>query len=220
MAHPHVWVKVKTLLVVEGGALTGLKHTWIFDDSFLASQLDEHDANKDGRLSDEELAPVAVESQSTLDMFKSFTVVRAGGALVRAVKPRDVEIKYHGAVLGMSFTVSLAKPLPLKGDMLLEVYDATYFSSFAFEGVDGVAFSGDAPSGCSIKTDAAPSPQQMRDYRQMLKEIGVEVVKPFTPRSVAISCAPPTPPKDGGAFVGEATGSTSRAARARPADFK
>jgi ABC-type uncharacterized transport system substrate-binding protein len=219
-AHPHVWVKVKTVLVVEGGLLTGLKHTWVFDESFLASQLDEHDADKDGRLSAEELAPVAVESQQTLDTFKSFTVVRAGGALIRAVKPRDVVIGYHSAVLGMSFTVSLAKPIPLKGDMLLEVYDATYFSSFAFEGAGAVVFAGEAPAGCAIKTDASPSPQQMRDYRQMLKEIGPELVKPFTPRSVAISCGVPQLAKDAGTFVGEATGAVQGAPAKRATGVK
>ena len=39
-----------------------------------------------------------------------------------------------------------------------------------------------------MKVGVAPSPQQMRDYRQMLKEIGPELAKPFTPKSTAISC--------------------------------
>ncbi len=188
IAHPHVWIKVKTELIVSGGTLTGLRHTWVFDQSWLASQLEEHDKDKDGLLTAQELAPLIAESRETLETFKSFTIVRAGGNIVRAVKPRDVSIDYHGALLGMTFTASLAKPLPLKGELLLEVYDAGYFSSFTFDGAEAVTFSGVVPEGCTVKSGVSPSPQQMRDYRQMLKEIGRELSKPFTPQSVAVSC--------------------------------
>lgn len=212
-AHPHVWIKVKTQLVTERGALVGLKHTWVFDESWLAVQLEEHDKDKDGRLTPEELKPLAEESRQTLDMFKSFTVVRAGGTLVRAVKPRDVAISYHGDVLGMSFTVSLARPVALKGDVLLEVYDAGYFSSFSFEGADAVSFEGAAPEGCTVVAGVEPSPQQMRDYRQMLKEIGPELTKPFTPKSAAISCAAtPIAKVETGSIVGQGGGAKAHGA--------
>ena len=112
-AHPHVFVKVETRLVAKDGALVGLRHTWIFDETWLANQILEHDKDGDGKLSAAELVPLTTESKATLEMFRSFTVVRAGGTLTRVVAPRDLAFAYRGAGMGLTFTVSLAKPVPL-----------------------------------------------------------------------------------------------------------
>ena len=189
-SHPHVFVKVKTQLIAKDGALVGLRHTWMFDETWLENQLLEHDKDNDGKLSRDELKPLEDESRQTLEMFKSFTVVRSGGALVRVANPRDVVVDYAGSLLGLSFTVSLLKPLPLTGsELLLEAYDATFFSSFTFDGADAVAFADGAPAGCTIKIDVPASPQQMSAYRMVKKQMGPEWVdKAGVPRSVAISC--------------------------------
>jgi len=107
-AHPHVFTKVRTQLIAKDGALVGLRHTWIFDQIWLENQLLEHDKDNDGKLTREELAPLEAESRQTLEMFRSFTVLRAGGTIVRVTNPRDVVIEYHGAVLGMSFSTTLS----------------------------------------------------------------------------------------------------------------
>lgn len=188
-AHPHVFVKVKTQLVAKGGVLVGIKHTWLFDQTWIDNQLLEHDKDGDGKLSRAELGPLEAESKATLEMFKSFTLVRAGGAVIRVAAPRDLSVDYHGAAMGLSFTVNLAKPVPLAGDVLVEVYDATYFSSFAFEGAEAVAFAEEAPAGCTIKADAPASPQQMNAYRMIKKQMGPEFVDMGVPKSVLVSCA-------------------------------
>ena len=188
-AHPHVFAKVKTYLIAVDGNLVALRHTWVFDQAWLDSQLLEHDKDGDGKLTPAELAPLLAESKSTLEMFKSFTVVRAGGAMIRVTNPRDLSIDYFGPVLGLSFTATLAKPAPLfGGEVLLEVYDATWFSSFEFDGVDAVAFAGEAPAGCTIKADAPASPQQLAAYRMVKKQIGPEFMQPNAPKSAAVVC--------------------------------
>lgn len=192
-AHPHVFTKVRTQLIAKDGALVGLRHTWIFDRNWLENQLLEHDKDNDGRLTREEMAPLEAESRQTLEMFRSFTVVRASGNIIRVVNPRDVAVEYHGDVLGMSFTSTLAKPVPLAGsELLLETYDATYFSSFAFDGSDAVSFADPAPAGCTIQVGVPASAQQMNAYRMIRKQMGAEWVDTGgSPKSASISCPKP-----------------------------
>ena len=190
-AHPHVWIKVRTQLVVEGGALVGLHHIWVLDEGWLMSQLEEHDKDKDGKLSPAELAPLVEESAGTLATFKSFTSIRQGNSRIRPGAPRDMAIDYYGDRLGMSFAVPLDKPIPLAGaTLLLEVYDATYFSGYAFAPEEPVSFAGEQPPGCTIDANAAASPQQVSAYKMMARQLGPEfVAKGVTLGSVAISCA-------------------------------
>ena len=66
--------------------------------------------------------------------------------MTRGVNPRDLVLDYHGDLLGLTFTVSLVKPVALAGsEALIEVYDATYFTAFTFEGSDALVFAGEAP---------------------------------------------------------------------------
>lgn len=192
LAHPHVFIQVRTLLIIENGQLSGLHHVWLLDEGWLASQLEAHDKDKDGKLDEAELAAVAAESRGTLDTFKSFTTIRHAGQRVRPSAPAAVKIQYFGGQLGMSFTAPLPKPIPLAGaDLLLEVYDATYFSGHVFAGPDAVGFAGDQPSGCRIKSAAPPSPQQLAAYRMLARQYGADFTKLVSPDAVAITCDPP-----------------------------
>lgn len=198
-AHPHVFAKVRTELIAKDGALVALRHTWIFDKIWLENQLLEHDKDNDGKLTREELGPLEAESRQTLDMFRSFTVVRSGGALIRVANPRDVVVDYVGEVLGLSFTASLAKPVSLTGpEVLLETYDATFFSSFTWDGPDAVKLVGAAPAGCSIQVGVPASPQQMNAYRMIKKQMGPEWVDTGgLPKSTSISCPKSAPQSSG-----------------------
>lgn len=199
-AHPHVFTKVRTQLIAKDGALVGLRHTWIFDQVWLENQLLEHDKDNDGKLTREELAPLEAESRQTLEMFRSFTLLRAGGNIVRVVNPRDVVVEYHGAVLGMSFTATLAKPVPLAAgsEVLLETYDATYFSSFTLDGPDAVRFADPAPAGCTIQAGVPASPQQMNAHRMIKRQMGPEWNDAGgIPKSTLIACPKPRPDASG-----------------------
>jgi ABC-type uncharacterized transport system substrate-binding protein len=191
-AHPHVFAKVRTELLTKDDALVGLRHTWIFDAAWRDNQLLEHDKDNDGKLTRAELAPLEAESQATLAMFRSFTLVRFGGNVIRLVDPRDVVVEYHGEVLGLTFTVSLAKPVSLPGsNLLLEVYDATWFSAYEFLGPDAVRFATLPPAHCTIDTTAPASPQQLASRRMIQKQMGPEFMDMGLPTSVAIACKKP-----------------------------
>lgn len=189
-AHPHVWVKVRLNLVVENGAVTGVHHIWVMDEAWLQSQLDDLDADKDGRLTQEEMKPLVVESRSTLEMFKSFTWLRVGGKRLRPMPPADLAIDYFGDRLGLTFVTPLPQPIPLAGaDLLLEVYDDTYFSGFTLAAPDAVAFLGIPPTGCRIDAQAPASPQHVSAYRATARAMGPDfAAKDKPPHGIAIRC--------------------------------
>jgi ABC-type uncharacterized transport system substrate-binding protein len=189
MAHPHVHISVRAILMVEAGAITGIHHIWLMDEAWLNSQLEEHDKDKDGRLSQAELSGVAEESRATLGMFRSFTTIRHGGQRIRPGAPGPVKIEYFGDLLGLSFTVPLARPISLAGaEMAVEIYDATFFSSFALAGPDAVSLGGDPSAACAI-APAPASAQQMAAYRLVARQLGEEFNKlaPL-PQSVMVKC--------------------------------
>ncbi len=187
-AHPHVSIKVRTLLLVQGGALTGLHHIWVMDQGWLASQLEQHDKDGDGKLSAEELVELTAESKATLEMFKAFTTIRHGGIRIRPGVPQSLSIEYFADRLGLSFVVPLPKPIPLAGaELLLEVYDATYFSGFAFDGERAVDVAGTGEEGCRVAL-APASPQQLAAYRLVKAQMGIEFTDPGPPKAMSVSC--------------------------------
>jgi ABC-type uncharacterized transport system substrate-binding protein len=56
LAHPHVWVTARAeLLYAADGKVTGVRHAWTFDKAYSAYVTQGLDADKDGKLTPEEL---------------------------------------------------------------------------------------------------------------------------------------------------------------------
>src|SRR6185437_2413732 len=59
-AHPHVWVTLHSeILYSAGGAMTGVRHAWTFDDMFSAYALQGIHHAKKGEYTRQELASLA-----------------------------------------------------------------------------------------------------------------------------------------------------------------
>ena len=60
LAHPHVWVTMRTELVyAPDGRITGIRHAWSFDDMFSTFAIQGLDSKEKGKFTREELAPLA-----------------------------------------------------------------------------------------------------------------------------------------------------------------
>lgn len=188
-AHPHVWVQVQTALIVENGAIAGLRHTWVFDKAYLASALEDYDTDHDGTLTAEELAPLTKLSLETLKAFKYFTVVRSGRTELPLERPQDVVTRYEGDLLALQFTVSLAKPVPVRGsDFQLEVYDPTYYSVFDFAAANPITFVDALPAGCEAAIIAARGGQQQKAVKQFALLYGRGAGNLLSPKTAVVSC--------------------------------
>ena len=66
-AHPHVWVTARAeLLYGSDGKITGVRHAWTFDRAYSAYVTQGLDADKDGKLTTEELKGLAKENTDSL----------------------------------------------------------------------------------------------------------------------------------------------------------
>jgi len=152
-AHPHVWVTAKSELVYSpDGKLTAIRHAWTFDDMFSAFAAQGLDKNGDGKLSREELQDLAKENVESLKEFAYFTASKKGEKALEFDDPTEYWLESDDkGLLTLHFT------LPVKsgptGSVAIDIYDPTYFVSFALAEGTPVALVG-APAGCSVETKA------------------------------------------------------------------
>ncbi len=148
-AHPHVWVTVETTVLYEGGAITGLAHTWAFDDMYAAMAIQGLDANGDGTYSREELQELAQVNIDGLKEFGYFTAAKLGAAEIKVKPPVDYYLDYKDSVLRLHFTLPFEQPvLADAADFNFAVFDESFFIAFDFGADDPVKLSAGAPEGC------------------------------------------------------------------------
>ena len=159
-AHPHVWVSARAQVAYADGKVTGVRHTWSFDPEYSAYVTQGLDANKDGKLSPDELASLATTNTENLAEFGYFTKLKVGGKEQAFADPKEPAAHMEGKALVMTFLLPLKTPVQQgRGVAALEVYDPTYFVAFSFaEGADAATLAG-APQGCAA-TVTRPKTEQ------------------------------------------------------------
>lgn len=158
-AHPHVWVDSRSdILFDDTGLITGIRHSWTFDEMFSAFATQGLDEDNDGKLTRDELQPLAqvnVESLYEFDYFTNLGVIGVDEVYGVFQDPVDYWLDYDGLRLTLNFTLPLTEPFdPKSGPTAIEVYDPTYFVSFALAETDS-AMLVNAPRGCRLQIDPA-----------------------------------------------------------------
>jgi ABC-type uncharacterized transport system substrate-binding protein len=130
--------------------VTGIRHAWTFDASYSAFVTQGLDKNGDGRLTPDELAGLAAENTGNLAEFGYFTKLKVAGKEQAFADPAEPRMTMDGDKLTLSFLLPLKAPVAQgRGVTAVEVYDPTFFVSFALaEGADAARLTG-APSGCA-----------------------------------------------------------------------
>jgi ABC-type uncharacterized transport system substrate-binding protein len=169
-AHPHVWVTMKSAVVYgPDGAITGVRHSWTFDDMYSAFATQGLEQKKKGEFTPQELQPLAKVNVESLKEYDFFTYAKANGKDVSFVDPVEYSLEFDSkdTVLTLHFVLPLKTPLKAKA-LNLEVFDPSYFVDFALAEKDAVSLD-KAPAGCQI---AVAKPQEMtKEMAQKLAEI-------------------------------------------------
>src|SRR5262245_59168101 len=134
LAHPHVWVTVQAEVVYPpDGPATGVLHAWTFDDMFSVFATQGIDSKTKGEFTREELAPLAKVNVESLQDFDFFTVAKANGNTAEFNLPVDYYLNYDSkeTVLTLHFTLPFKAPVKTT-ELVLEVYDPSYFVDFSF----------------------------------------------------------------------------------------
>jgi ABC-type uncharacterized transport system substrate-binding protein len=125
LAHPHVWVTMRTELVyAPDGRITGIRHAWSFDDMFSTFAIQGLDSKEKGKFTREELAPLAKVNVESLKEFDYFTYATADGKKVALTDPT--------ADYWLDFTLPLKTPVKAK-ELKIDIYDPTIFVDFSFD---------------------------------------------------------------------------------------
>ncbi|MBV8851291.1 MAG: DUF1007 family protein [Methylobacteriaceae bacterium] len=165
-AHPHVWVVVKSeVLFGPDGKITGIRHAWTFDEMYSAFATQGLGTNGKPP-TPEELQPLAKVNVESLAEFDFFTYPKHGSEKPEFAAPIDYSLEADAnKVITLHFTLPLKTPVDAKKPFSFQVYDPTYFVSFAFEKGAAAKLVG-APPGCSMST-LDPNPLVAADTQKL-----------------------------------------------------
>ena len=158
-AHPLVWIVARAEVVFNPeGKVAGVRHAWTFDEAYSAFVTQGLDKNGDGKLTPEELAPLAEENTKNLEESGYFTRLKVSGRAQDFDAPREPRMIFADGRATLGFLLPLKAPVPPgRGAVSLEVFDPTFFVDFALADGDDAARLAGAPTGCRTTVTRAKS---------------------------------------------------------------
>jgi len=112
-AHPHVWVTVRSeILLNPDRQIVGIRHAWTFDEFYSAMAVQGLDTNGDGVFSADELKPLAEANIKPLKDFDYFTFVHVGdGDKLPLKPPENYYLDSDKGILTLHLTLPLDNPI-------------------------------------------------------------------------------------------------------------
>lgn len=171
LAHPHVWVTARAEVVFgPNGLVTGIRHSWTFDEAYSAYVTQGLDTNDDKKLSPEELQPLADENTNSLVEFGYFTIVKVNGRKQDFAPPREPRMTMENSQAALSFFLPLKTPASASGAFALEIVDSTFFVYFTLADAKDPVILANGPKGCAISIAKAKELDEAT--RQILQSEG------------------------------------------------
>jgi ABC-type uncharacterized transport system substrate-binding protein len=167
LAHPHVWVTMKSELVYAAdGSITGIRHAWTFDDMFSAYATQGIEQKTKGTFTREELAPLAETNVTSLKEYDYFNYARIEGKRQKGAfsDPVNYWLDYTDSILTLHFTLPFKAPVHAR-NIEIAIFDPEFFIDFGFEQKEPVKLV-NAPAQCALalvrpNDSAFPSSQRL-----------------------------------------------------------
>ena len=124
-AHPHVFVTAAIAIRFDvTGKLTGVDETFTFDDVFSSFSTQGLDTNGDGKLSREELAPLATTNITAMKEFDYYTYASHGKDWRDFDDPKDYWPEDKNGVLVLHFFLPFKVPAPVNSAVVVPLKDS------------------------------------------------------------------------------------------------
>lgn len=149
LAHPHVWVVMKSQIIYDAtGLISGIRHTWTFDELYSSFAVQGLKGKKKGTFTREELTPIAQENIESLKDVEYFTQGNINGNKATFGDPTEYWFEYKEGLLTLHFTLPLKSPVKVQ-TLELAVYDPLYYLDFTFAEKEPTALPR-APASCNL----------------------------------------------------------------------
>lgn len=147
-AHPHVIIDGREEIVFDAQTnIIGIRSNWTFDKGFSAFATIGMDKDGDGKLSREELAPLAEINVTSLVEYEYFTHISIGGKDITFKPPVDYYATEEKGRITLHFTLPLTSPVKVTDKTDLIIFDPEYFIAFKFNEKSSSLIG--APANCS-----------------------------------------------------------------------
>ena len=166
VAHPHVWVTVKSQLAfTPDGKIAAVVHDWVFDEMY--SSFATQGLAKPGDLvKREQFAPLARENAGGLADVGYFTTLKIGGKSIDFGSVTDYWMEERpDHLVQFHVTVPLKEPAALSKFVTLRVSDPEFFIDFEYDDKSPITLVS-APAGCSASV-ARPKPLDPGDKSKL-----------------------------------------------------
>jgi len=160
-AHPHIFIDAKAALTFnDAGQVVSIHNTWTFDEAYSAWSIQGLDTNHDGKVTREELQPLADDNMEGLSEYEYYTFAGEGkDPNLKFGHGYDATIDYANGKTTLNFDVPLAQPYGIRKSLELSIDDPEYYVAITFADAKEVQLI-NAPKNCAV---AMENPKQMPD---------------------------------------------------------
>ncbi len=156
-AHPHMWVDLKSRIVLHRDASpSAIQQEWLFDDFFSTALIEEAGLHPDGL--EAGLRGEISEIMMNLRPYDYFTLVKRDGVPMPLKWVGEVTAEIRGNRVWMGFTVAIEGPVDLGTQKFsYAIFDPTYYIEMFHAEGETIPFDGRAPAGCGTEIEQ-PNP--------------------------------------------------------------
>ena len=162
-ARPHTRIDAHTEVIFDDQQrIAALRLFWRFDEAYSRYAVEGLDGDGDGRLSREELRPLAEYNVASLKARQYFTSVTADGRAVDFGPVTVFDSTFEDGLLNLSFVIPLSRPLdPTTSEVGFVSYDSAFSIAIVPNPSDPVSFAGPVPEGCRAELEQGRSVDQV-----------------------------------------------------------
>ena len=149
LAHPHAFVDVAAGFRFDSaGRIEALRISWTYDafTSLTLFDILDLDRDGDGNLDDADRAAIVAGETDWPEGYEGDTYLEMDGAGVPLTRPVGGTASIADDRITVAFDLPLETPLVIEGDVILKLYDPTYYYAYTAVGIEG-----SVPEGCVVE---------------------------------------------------------------------
>lgn len=172
-AHPHVFVDARTGFSFDDqGRLTALRITWTYDAFTSLSLFDilDLDKDRDGKLNAEDRAKIVAGETDWAEGYMGDTYLEQDGQPVVLARPEAGSARLSDDRISVTFDLPLSTPTAVAGEMVLRLYDPSYYYAYSIVATDA------GGGGCGARLVPFKADEATEELQRQLAKLSREDV--------------------------------------------